>query len=153
MKQIPAWKFWLFKWHYLPAAGFMGVGLHLLDEGHCITTLKLGWRNKNPFRSLYFAAQCAAAEMSTGLVAFQLVKDSGGGISMLITGMDSQYLKKATGRVHFICNEIEAVREAIQKARLQDEAITIAVPVQAIQQDNLQVVSEFTFHWSFRRKG
>lgn len=131
----------------------MGVGLEVLDEGRCITTLKLGWRNKNPFRSLYFAAQCAAAEMSTGLVAFQLVKDSGGGISMLITGMESQYHKKATGRVHFICNEIVGIREAIQKARLQHEAITIAVPVQAIQQDNQQVVSEFTFHWSFRRRG
>ncbi len=153
MKNVSTWKFWLFKWWFLPAAGFMGVRLVHLSDQDCRTSLHLGWRNKNPFRSLYFAAQSSAAEMATGLPAFQIVRAEGKGISMLITGMEASFFKKATGEVEFTCNDIQAIKKAIHSALNDDtEATVVKVQVQAIQKADAQLVSTFTFHWSFKKR-
>lgn len=153
MNNIPNWKFWIFKWWFLPAAGFMGVRLVHLTDVECKTSLRLSWRNKNPFRSQYFAAQAAAAEMATGLPAFQLMRRKGQSISMLITGMEAVFLKKATGVVEFTCNDVQAIKDAIQEALAQDaQAVQVKVAVDAIQLSDAEVVSTFTFNWSFKKR-
>lgn len=152
MDKIPAWKFLLFKWLRLPAAAFMGVGLGQVGDDACETFLRLGWWNKNPFRSLYFAAQCAAAEMATGLAAYQIVTARGSKVSMLITGMEAKFHKKATGKVIFRCSPLQAIREAVELAHSRSESVELQVPIQAIQTDTGLLVSEFVFHWSFKRR-
>jgi acyl-coenzyme A thioesterase PaaI-like protein len=150
MRKVPAWQFWLYKWRYLPAAGFMGIQLLQLDDEKCVTGMRLGWRNQNPFRSLYFAAQCAAAEMATGLAAFQIMRDQGARVSMLVTGMDARFYKKATGVVRFECAEVPQVREAIARAHQQSQPIALAVEVHALGADSPEPVASFTLHWSFK---
>lgn len=152
MEKIPAWKFLIYKWLRLPAAGFMGVGLGQIDEDTCETVLRLGWRNTNPFRSLYFAAQCSAAEMATGLAAYQIVTSRGSKVSMLVTGMDALFHKKATGKVVFRCSPLQAIRDAVELAHAQADSVALQVPVKAVQTDTGVLVSEFVFHWSFKKR-
>ena len=152
MEKIPAWKFLFYNWLRLPAAAFMGVGLGHIGQDACETCLKLGWRNKNPFRSLYFAAQSAAAEMATGLAAYQIVTAQGSKVSMLVTGMEARFHKKATGTVIFRCSPLQGIREAVELAHGQSESVELQVPVTAIQTDTGVLVSEFVFHWSFKRR-
>lgn len=152
MEHIPGWKFLLYKWLRLPAAAFMGVRLHQTGADVCETRLTLGWNNKNPFRSLYFAAQCAAAEMATGLAAYQIVTSRGSRVSMLVTGMDARFHKKAVGRVIFRCAPLSEIRAAVEQAHSVPESVELQVPVTAIQTETGTVVSEFVFYWSFRRR-
>lgn len=153
MKKVPAWKFWLYKWRYLPAAGFMGIRLLALDEEKCVTGMRLSWRNQNPFRSMYFAAQCAAAELATGLAAFQVMQEEGGRVSMLVTGMDARFHQKATGAVLFECGQVREVRAAIRRAHQQTEAVELAVEVRALKKDTREQVSFFILYWSFKLRG
>jgi hypothetical protein len=69
----------------LPAAYFCGVRVTSLDELKCDVSVKHRWINQNPFRSMYFAVQAMAAELSTGALVMRQVKESNLPISMLIT--------------------------------------------------------------------
>ncbi|HND87824.1 MAG TPA: DUF4442 domain-containing protein, partial [Saprospiraceae bacterium] len=62
----------------LPAAWFMGIGVQHCEAGRAVVSLPYGWRSQNPFRSAYFAAQCAAGELSTGLLALAALQEQTG---------------------------------------------------------------------------
>ena len=50
----------------LPAAFFTGVRVKSIDKKECIVRVRLNFMNKNPFRSMFWAVQGMAAELSTG---------------------------------------------------------------------------------------
>lgn len=111
------WRFRFFMIWKLPAAWFMGIRVHSCDGRRAVVGLPYGWRSQNPFRSTYFAAQCAAAEMSTGLLALVALHGKPP-VSMLVTNIEAEFIKKANERLLFTCDqgsEIEAtIREAIE---------------------------------------
>ena len=79
----------------------MGVKIQSVTNSSAIVSVPYGWRSQNPFKSTYFAAQAAAAEMSTGVLAM-LALQGRGRISMLITNMQGNYSKKAKYKRGFI---------------------------------------------------
>ena len=83
-------KFRLFMLQRLPSALFAGLRIKAFDEQHSIVTVKYTWFNQNPFRSMYFAIQCMAAEMSTGLLASGQVHQRNPAVSMLVIGLEAK---------------------------------------------------------------
>jgi hypothetical protein len=53
---------------WLPAAWICGVRVDLEESNKCVVRVKLGFINKNPFKSLFWAVQGMAAEMPGGLL-------------------------------------------------------------------------------------
>lgn len=66
----------------LPSAFWCGVRAKSLDSDQCTVTVKHQWFNQNPFKSMYFAVQAMAAELSTGALVMYQIKKSGKKISM-----------------------------------------------------------------------
>src|SRR4051812_43605267 len=62
-------KFGYFMFSKLPSAWVCGVRVRELDEQHCVVSVPYKWLSQNPFKSIYFACQAMAAEMSTGLLS------------------------------------------------------------------------------------
>jgi hypothetical protein len=75
------------------------VRLKEISEIRAVTTVKYGWKNQNPFQSMYFAVQAMAAELSTGALVMSKIHQSGKKISMLVANNNSSFTKKATGRI------------------------------------------------------
>ncbi|MCC6413538.1 MAG: DUF4442 domain-containing protein, partial [Saprospiraceae bacterium] len=100
----------------LPAAWFMGVRIVSCDDDQCTVKLPYGWRSQNPFRSTYFAAQCAAGEMSTGLPALAAIQD-GPPVSMLVVKFEAEFYKKANQTLLFTFNDVQALEKNIAAAR------------------------------------
>lgn len=100
----------------LPTAWWCGVRVKKLEANSCQTTVKYRWINQNPFRSMYFAVQLMAAELSTGALVMQKIRQSQTPFSMLVAQQNSVYHKKITGRVFFSCQEGQVIDQAIQKA-------------------------------------
>src|SRR3982751_1356620 len=98
-------KFNFFMLQKLPAAWFSGLKIKEITTNSCIISVPYKWFTKNPFHSIYFACLSMAAEMSTGILAMSAIYKRTPPISMLVTAVDSHYFKKATGTVHFVCNE------------------------------------------------
>lgn len=135
----------------LPMAYFAGVKVKILDDEHAVTTIKFGWINQNPFRSMYFACQAMAAEMSTGLLVMNGVFDSKPGVSMLVIKNESVFHKKAIGEITFTCSDGMRILEIINKVKESGEGVVIEL--RSIGKDETgDIVSEFTFTWSLKAK-
>lgn len=135
----------------LPAAFVAGVRLRSTDEAEAVTTIRLRWLNQNPFRSVYFACLSMAAELSTGVLAYREIRRRGGDISMLLTGMEADFTKKATGRICFRCSAGREIIAAISEAALHPGGSVVTVTSLGTDASGQQVAA-FRFTWSFRKR-
>ncbi len=142
-------KFRLFLLSRLPNAYFSGVRIKMITDEKCVVTIPYKWFSKNPFRSTYFACLAMAAEMSTGALAMAIIYNRKPSVSMLITNMNAEYYKKATGVTSFVCRDGLALRDAIEEAIVAggDNSITVR---STGTNKNGEVVAIFNFTWSFK---
>ncbi|MDP9230598.1 MAG: DUF4442 domain-containing protein [Bacteroidota bacterium] len=144
-------KFRIFLFKKLPSAFFAGVRVKSLNENHCEVTVPYKWFSQNPFRSTYFACLSMAAEMSTGLLAMAHLYQINPKVSMLVTKVEGDFLKKATGITTFICEEGNNIKQTIAESIRSGEGKTIRV--KSIGQNmNGETVAQFFITWSFKRK-
>ncbi|MBB1150174.1 MULTISPECIES: DUF4442 domain-containing protein [unclassified Myroides] len=139
-------KFLFFK---LPSAYWTGVRLSRISETEATTTVRHKWANQNPFRSMYFAVQAMAAELSTGALVMKKISESGQRISMLVAQNNSIFVKKATGKISFTCVDGALLDEAIQQAIDTQEGVTIWMKSVGIDEKGDEV-STFNFEWTLK---
>jgi hypothetical protein len=135
----------------LPAAFFSGVKVVTATEEACTVSVPYRRFTQNPFRSTYFACLSMAAELSTGLLAMANIYGRRPSVSMLITGMEARFHKKAKGPSFFTCTNGALIRDAIDTTVRSGEGLEIKV--YSVGKNNVgEVVAEFWFSWSFKRK-
>ena len=135
----------------LPSAFWSGVRVKSISKEQCIVTVKHRWFNQNPFKSMYFAVQAMAAELTTGALVMMQIKKSGKNISMLVANNNSNFSKKATGRITFTCNDGHLIEEAIKQTIATGEGQTIWMKSVGVNEKREQV-SEMNFEWSIKLK-
>lgn len=140
--------FLLFK---LPAAYFCGIRTKYLDDKKCIVKVKHRWINQNPFKSMFWAVQGMAAELTTGALLTAKIRKSGKSISMLVANNNANFTKKATGVITFVCDEGHLIDEAIQNTITTGEGQTIWMNSKGINEEGIQV-SSFNFEWTIKVK-
>jgi len=136
----------------LPIAWLAGVRLRKLEDHTCEVSVPFKWLSQNPFRSTYFACLAMAAEMSTGLPAMMYVRGvMPKRVSMLVTGLEASFTKKATGRTYFTFEDGAAMNAAIARAAASGEGETITVNSIGKSHDGT-VIAAFAVTWSFKGK-
>ena len=105
----------------LPLAAFAGLRVVRLDEQACTRPPPRRLAHENPFASTYFAAQAMAAEMSTGAPGLVLREDAPRSVSMLVSACTRTTCKRLTGPGSFTCEDVPAIRAAIERAAASDE--------------------------------
>ena len=135
----------------LPSAYLCGVRAKYIDNNKCTATVKHRWINQNPFKSMYFAVQAMAAELTTGAMVLSQIRDSKKNISMLVANSKSNFTKKAIGRITFTCNDGLLIKNAIKKSIETNEGQTIWMKSIGTDEKGDQV-SEFDFEWSVKCK-
>lgn len=144
-------KYHLFLLFKLPIAIIAGVRLRSISLESCTTSVKHRWLNQNPFQSIYFAVQAMAAELSTGALVLQFIKQQKSSISMLVVAQQAEFFKKATGRIYFVCNDGAAIENAIKNAVNTNEA-QICIMEAVGKNENGDTVAVFKFTWSVKQK-
>lgn len=133
----------------LPSAFLCGVRVKSISETTCTTTVKHRWINQNPFKSMYWAVQGMAAELSTGALVMSFIKDSDQPISMLVASNKGTYFKKAKGRIDFVCEDGEIINQSIKDAIISGEGVSCWM--RAIGTDHKgEAVSQFDFEWTLK---
>lgn len=140
--------FLLFK---LPSAYFSGIRVRSLGDDEAVATVKHKWINQNPFKSLYWATQGMASELTTGILVMKQIADSGEKISMLVTKQQGSFTKKATGRINFTCKDGKLIKKAIDKTIATGEGQTIVMLAEGIDEHG-DSVSKFEYEWSIKIK-
>lgn len=141
----------LFIMFKLPSAYLCGVRAKYIDNLKCKVSVKHRWINQNPFKSMYFAVQAMAAELTTGALVLSQIRNSKKNISMLVANSKSNFTKKAIGRITFTCNDGLLIENAIKQTIATNESQTIWMKSIGIDEKGDQV-SEFDFEWSVRVK-
>ena len=144
------WKMWLYFFTKLPSCLYWGIRIKKVTHEKGEVTIRLSRRTQNPFKSMYFAAQCGAAELSNGLLASIAIKGQRK-TSMLITNVEAKFVKKATGLITFTCDEGNRIIETVEKAIRTAEGQVVTVTAVGTNEAG-QVVSEIKYTWSFKVK-
>jgi hypothetical protein len=135
----------------LPMGFLAGLKVKSVDLERCQITVPYRWMNQNPFRSTYFAVLSMAAEMSTGMFGMMMTNESSPSVSMLVTRVDSEFVKKATGITTFTCSDGKAINEIIEKAILTGEGQDFVASTVGTSESG-EVESRFKVQWSFRMR-
>ncbi|WP_366187129.1 DUF4442 domain-containing protein [Flavobacterium ovatum] len=135
----------------LPSAYISGVRAKEIDLLHCVVTVKHRWINQNPFKSMYFAVQAMAAELTTGALVMNHIHKSGKKISMLVSQNKAVFTKKATGRITFVCQDGYKIEEALKQAVSTGEGQSFWMKSIGTNEYGDQV-SEMEFEWSIKLK-
>lgn len=135
----------------IPMAFLAGIRIGHIDADSASFTVPFRWLNQNPFRSTYFAVLGMAAELPTGMLAQSFVVESTPRVSLIITGVEATFARKATGLTTFACRDGAKLHAAVEQAILSGEAQTVdALSVGTSQSGEIE--SEFRFTWSFKAK-
>jgi hypothetical protein len=144
-------KFTFFLLAKLPSAWLCGVRVRGISENEAIVSVPYKWLSQNPFRSIYFACQAMAAEMSTGLLAMGHLHGRNPPVSMLVTRIEAVFTKKATERIYFTCHDGLAMKNVIDTAASTGEGYAFTATSTG-KNGAGEIVSEFRVEWSFKPK-
>lgn len=149
--QITPRKINSFMFFKLPLAYIGGVRVKEITDKECLVKIRHKWLNQNPFKSMFWAAQGMAAEMTTGVLVMKNIADSKRKVSMLVTNQKGGFMKKATGTIRFVCKDGLKVADAIQRSIETGEGQTILMKSEGVNEENI-TVSTFEFEWSLKVK-
>jgi len=140
-----------FTFFKLPAAWWTGVRVRHMDDEKAVVRVKHSWCNQNPFRSMFWAVQGMAAELTTGVLVMEQIRKSGKRISMLVANNNATFTKKATGRITFTCTDGKKIREAVLRAIETGEGQTVWMQSTGVNEEGIPV-STFNFEWTLKVK-
>lgn len=141
----------LFYLKSLPMGLISGIKLIYLDETKSVSEVPFRWRNKNPFRSMYFAVLSMAAELSTAAPVMLALKDFDADVALIIVELKVDFVKKAQSKTTFTCTEYSRIHATL--AQLKQAEDTAAITIKTTGRDiSDEEVATFYFTWSFRRR-
>ena len=141
-------RFMFFK---LPLAYIGGVRVVSIEKETAIVNITHKWMNQNPFKSMFWAAQGMAAEMTTGVLVMKGIENLGKNVSMLVTNQRGNFTKKATGKIRFECHHGGLVANALEESAENGEGRVITMKAEGFNKDGVSVCN-FHFEWSLKVK-
>ncbi len=135
----------------VPGLAFFGVRVTEISARTCKVRLPFHWRTQNPFGSQYFAAQTAAAELSTGALILRAISGQPL-ISMLVIGVRGEFLKKAKSEVEFTCppESAQELLDAVERVE-RGEAVELEMRSVGRLSDGTEV-ARFRFRWALKKR-
>jgi len=139
----------LYNFFKLPSVWWCGIRVKSVNEESCLVSVKHRWINQNPFKSMFWAVQGMAAELSTGLLLMNEIARTKKSFSMLVLNNKANFSKKANGRISFSCNQGLQIKECLNKAISSGTPQTIWLNSSGLDSKG-DTVSKFSFEWSLK---
>ncbi len=107
----------------LPLLAFVTPQFVEFTDQRSVVKIRLGYRTRNHLNVMYFGALAMGAELSIAGVAVGALQKGGDRIDFIFKNFDAQFLKRADGHVHFVCDQVSEIRELIEDARKTPERL------------------------------
>lgn len=144
----------LYAWSKIPLIGFCAPRVLESNGSRTVLKIGLGFRTKNHLGAMYFGALAIGSELCIAMLAVQKIKESGQKIDFLFKDYKADFLKRAEGDVHFICEEAQVVVDQIEEAKTSTQRInrtmTAYAIVPSINPD--EKIATFTLTLSVKRR-
>ncbi len=145
----------LYAWSKIPLIGFCSPRVLESDGKRTVLKIPLGFRTKNHLGAMYFGALAIGAELCIAMLAVKKIQESGLRIDFLFKDFKAEFLKRAEGDVHFICEEAEVVVDQIEQSKTSLERINRTMTAYAIVPSSAnpdEKVATFTLTLSVKRR-
>lgn len=144
----------LYAWSKIPLIGFCAPRVLESSGSRTVLKIPLGFRTKNHLGAMYFGALAIGSELCIAMLAVKKIQESGLKIDFLFKDYKAEFLKRAEGDVHFICEEAQVVVDQINEAKTSTERInktmTAYAVVPSVNPD--EKVATFTLTLSVKRR-
>lgn len=144
----------LYAWSKIPLIGFVGPKVLEANNQRTVLKVPLNFRTKNHLGAMYFGALAVGSELCIAMLAVKQIQESGERIDFLFKDYKANFLKRAEGDVHFICEEAQVVVDQINEAKTSEERINRTMKAYAIVPSVSQAerVAEFELTLSVKRR-
>ncbi|HEX7455947.1 MAG TPA: DUF4442 domain-containing protein [Candidatus Nanoarchaeia archaeon] len=122
-----------------------------LNKKSCKVTVPYRWRNKNPFKSTFWAVLGMAAEMSTGALVKMYTYKLEPSIAIIVGDCTGEFLAKATDLTTFVCNDGGRIAETVRKAIKTGEPQEVLCRTIGYSKAG-EEVARFTFTWKMKKR-
>ena len=135
----------------LPMGFLAGLRVREMNKKKTVVSVPFKRRNKNPFKSIYFAVQSMAAEMSTASGCMLAVEGQSPSVAFIIVDLKASFSKKAISRTYFTCEANQKAFDAVAKCIETGEATQAIFETVGKMKDGTEV-ARFEFTWSFKQR-
>ena len=144
----------VYAWTQIPLIGFTGPRVLESSNARTVLMVPLNYRTKNHLGAMYFGALAIGAELSIAMLAVKEIQESGLRIDFLFKDFKAEFLKRAEGHVHFICDQAQTVVDQINEAKTSEERINRTMKAYAIvpSKSETEHVAEFELTLSVKRR-
>ena len=138
----------------IPLVGIVTPRVVEMSETRTILKIPLNFLTRNHLKVMYFGAINIGAELSIAMLAFKFTRESEHRIDFLFRDYKINFLKRADGDVHFICEENEAVLAQLRESETTDERLNRTYKAYAVvpSVDPNVHVAEFELTLSTKRR-
>lgn len=108
----------------IPLLAFITPQVLEMEENRSVVKVRLDLRTRNHLGVMYFGALAMGAELSVALKALQTIGSSGKKIDFIFKDFQADFLKRADGHVHFVCDQGTKVAKLVHQAAADTERHT-----------------------------
>jgi hypothetical protein len=124
-----------------------------VNDDRCEVVIPLNWRTRRrDIHAMYLGVLVMGADVAGGLIAFNLIGRSKERVSFVFKDVKGEFFKRAEDDVHFGCEDGEAIRALMQRAKTSGEREETTVHVTATVPSKLgaEPVARFALTLSVR---
>jgi len=142
-----------FGWLKIPLVAFVGARVVDVDDRRCEVRIPLNYRTGNHLKCMYFGVLCTGADIAGGLLAMELIRETGNQVNLLFKDFTAEFLKRAESDVHFVSEDGEKVRALVRKAMETGERVNETVEITATcPKIGLEPVAKFKLTISLKKR-
>lgn len=121
-----------FGFRKIPLIYYSGVKVVELNENRLEVRIPLNRRTRNHLNSMYFGALAIGADVAGGLLTFLHMQQTGRKMTVVFKDMKADFLKRAEGDVHFICDQNVEISKMLARIEASGERENMGIDVTAI---------------------
>ena len=115
--------------------------------------IKLNRRTKNHLNSMYFGVLAVGADVTGGFLAMRYIQASTSKIALIFKDFKAEFLKRAEGDVHFVCEDGIAIQNLVRAAEETGERQNLSVQIIAtVPKISVEPVAKFILTLSIKKK-
>ena len=115
--------------------------------------IKFNRRTKNHLNSMYFGVLSVGADVTGGFLAMKFIQESQSRISLIFKDFHADFLKRAEGDVHFICEDGAEIKDLINVAEETGERQNLPLKITAtVPSISNEPVAKFILTLSIKKK-
>ncbi|MGE4130278.1 MAG: DUF4442 domain-containing protein [Bdellovibrionales bacterium] len=107
----------------IPLLGFITPRVMELGPKRSMVRVRLDRRTRNHLGVMYFGALAMGAELSIALKAVECIASQRLKVDFIFKDFQAEFLRRADGHVHFVCDQVEAVEKLIMDATQSEERL------------------------------